>query len=164
MLNKSRAINYSVPCIPGLYLQAATFYEKKMFSNIIAALLVLTYKSVHTVGGSKILDIIIFAAVDPEVVVELNVRDVVDEIISCFAVSLSYFSDCENVCVFVYTSDELAFEFNRIFMVFENFWSLFMLSASFCMVFKVSSGAPIICMIASVFLKRISKIVHTLSA
>ena len=50
-----------------------------------------------------------------------------------------------------------------LFLVLYNVWSLFMLSASFCMVFKVSGGTPIICVIASVFFRKMSKICLTIS-
>ena len=63
----------------------------------------------YPVGGSNNLGIIVFAVVDPDVVIELKDRDVVDVMEACFVDSLSLISVCENVCVFVYTSDELAF-------------------------------------------------------
>ena len=49
------------------------------------------------------------------VVIELKDRDVVDVMEACCVDSLSLISVCQNVCVFVYTSDKLAVVFNRLF-------------------------------------------------
>ena len=48
---------------------------------------------------------------------EFKVRDVVDVMVYCFVDSLQLISVCENVCAFVYTSDELAFVLNQLFIV-----------------------------------------------
>ena len=60
---------------------------------------------------------ILFAVVDPDVVIELNDRDVVDVMEACFAASKASISFCENVDICVYTSAELAFVANLLFMV-----------------------------------------------
>ena len=59
---------------------------------------------------------ILFAVIDSEVVIELNDRAVDDVMEACFVDSLSLISLCENIDVFVYTSAELAFWFNLLFM------------------------------------------------
>ena len=71
----------------------------------------------YLVGGSKDLDIVLFVVVDPEIVKYLNIGDVVDVMTVCCVDSLSLMSVCENVCVFVYTSDELAFVDNELVIV-----------------------------------------------
>ena len=48
-------------------------------------------------------------------------RDVVDVMEACLVDSLSSISFCENVCVFVYTSEELAFSMQLFFMVVNCF-------------------------------------------
>ena len=60
---------------------------------------------------------ILLAVVDPDVVIELNDRAVVDMMEACFADSNALISLCENVDNFVYTSAELAFVANWLFMV-----------------------------------------------
>ena len=52
-------------------------------------------------GGSKNLDTILCAVVDPDAEIELKVRDVVDVMKTCLVDSLSLISACENVCMFV---------------------------------------------------------------
>ena len=73
--------------------------------DIITALIVLALKSVHIAAGSKYIDIVLFAVVEPEVVIELKIKAVVDVMESCLVNSLSLISVCEYVRLFVYTSD-----------------------------------------------------------
>ena len=68
-------------------------------------------RSLHRVGGSRYLDIILCAAI------ELQVRDVDDVMEACFVDSLSLISVCETVCVLVQTSDELACAANELIVV-----------------------------------------------
>ena len=51
--------------------------------HIIAALLCIEINICVSCRGSKYLDIIVCAAVDPDVVIELQVRDVVDVMDAC---------------------------------------------------------------------------------
>ena len=81
----------------------------RVVKDIKEALLTCLEISVHPVEGSKNLHSILFAVVDPDAELELKVRDVADVMEACFVDSLSSISFCENVCVFVYTSEELAF-------------------------------------------------------
>ena len=60
---------------------------------------------------------ILLAVIDPDVVIEPNVRAVVDVMEACFADSKVFISVCVNVCNFVYTSAELAFKANWLFVV-----------------------------------------------
>ena len=117
MENKSRAINYSVSCIPDQYVHVASFVINRVVRDIKEAAITLKLKSVYPVGGSTNLDIILLVAVDPEAVIELNDKDVVDVIEECLADSLSFISPCENVNVFVNTSAELAFVTSLLLMV-----------------------------------------------
>ena len=71
----------------------------------------------HPVEGSKDLDTILFAVVDPDAEFKLKVRDVVDVMEACLFDSFSFISVFENVCVCVHTSEELAFVCNWLFMV-----------------------------------------------
>ena len=54
-----------------------------------------------TDGGSKILAIILLAAVDPDVVIKPNDKAVVDVIEACFADNKELIASCVNVCNFV---------------------------------------------------------------
>ena len=71
----------------------------------------------YPVGGSQYFNILLFGNVYPEAVIELKVQDVVVILESCLLIVLLLISVCENICVFVYTSDELAFVFNRLCIV-----------------------------------------------
>ena len=62
----------------------------------------------YPVGGSKYLDIILFA------VIELQVRDADDVMEACFVDSLSLISVCENVWYFALTLDEFTFAANAV--------------------------------------------------
>ena len=52
--------------------------------HIIASLLVLQFKSVYPVGGPKCLYIVLCVVVDPEVVIEVKIKNVVDVMVDCF--------------------------------------------------------------------------------
>ena len=87
--------------------------------------------------------LILLAVVDPEVVIELNDRAVVDVMEACFADSSALISVCVNVC-FCVNIDRVGFcgQF-AIYGVVEVL-SLLMLSDSFCRVLSVSGAKPVI--------------------
>ena len=90
---------------------------KSEVTVITAVLLALKFRSVDPVGGSKKRVMIFVVVIDPEVWIELNDRAVGDVMEACFADSKALISLCENVDNFVYTSAELAFDANWLFMV-----------------------------------------------
>ena len=59
----------------------------------------------------------LWAVVDPDVVIDLNDRAVVEVMEACFADSKALIAVCEDVDNFVYTLAELAFVANWLFMV-----------------------------------------------